>query len=143
MRRMTIALVAALVPAIAVAGPDKNKPEQQQKIEIDRFEWSTSQDSRLGVMVVGLNPELRSFFGAPKDRGLLVAQVAPDSPAARAGIRVGDVITKFGADKVGSAGEILSAIAKIEKPQNVTVEVVRDHKAMSLQAPLGDGREGT
>jgi len=94
MRLTTIALLAAMVPAVAVAAPDKNnnKPVMQAqaetRIQLGNFEWSTSQDSRLGVMVIGLNSELRSFFGAPKDRGLLVAQVAPDSPAARAGIQL-------------------------------------------------------
>jgi C-terminal processing protease CtpA/Prc len=147
MRLTTIALVVAMFPAVVAAKPDKNenknKPDEQTdtQVQADTFEWSSSQDSRLGVMVMGLNPELRTFFGAPRESGLLVAQVVPDSAAARAGIRVGDVITKLGTEKVDSAMDILGVIEKLDAPQKVGIEVIRDHKPTTLQAMLGRARE--
>jgi C-terminal processing protease CtpA/Prc len=145
MRLTTIALVVAMFPAVVAAKPDKNenKPDVQRdtQVQADTFEWSSSQDSRLGVMVMGLNPELRTFFGAPRESGLLVAQVVPDSAAARAGIKVGDVITKLGSEKVDSAMDILGVIEKLEAPQKVGIEVIRDHKPTTLQAMLGRARE--
>ncbi|MGE3548165.1 MAG: S1C family serine protease, partial [Kofleriaceae bacterium] len=100
------------------------------------FEWSTGQ-SRLGVMVMGLTPELRSFYGAPRDSGLLVAQVAPNSPAERAGLRVGDIITKLGTEKVETAGDILFAMDKVDANNRVTVQIIRNRQTMTVQPTLG------
>jgi membrane-associated protease RseP (regulator of RpoE activity) len=149
MRMTTIALVVAMFPATVAANPDKNPDKNQKKpdvqsetrVEEDSFEWSSGQDSRLGVMVMGISSDLRTFFGAPRDTGLLVAQVAPDSAASRADIRVGDVITKLGPDKVTSATQILGAIEKLEGPQKVAIELVRDHKPVTVQATLGRARQ--
>jgi len=47
----------------------------------------------VGISLTELTPELREFFGAPKDAGVLVSSVAENGPAAKAGVRVGDVIT--------------------------------------------------
>src|SRR5665647_908272 len=114
MRLTAIAFVAAMFPVVVTADP-----QDERRAQADSYRWSTSEGRRLGVMVVGLNPELRTFFGAPEDSGLLVAQVAPDSAAARAGIRVGDVITRLGPDKVDSVVVIMSTIAKLPGPQKV------------------------
>src|SRR4051812_40154999 len=118
MKKLTATLVTAIIgmtPAIAMAdrpgdyerdqGTSQNQssPRDQQGGEVDTFVWSTSQ-GRLGVMVMGLTPELRAYFGAPKDAGLLVARVQPKSPASRAGIQVGDVLTTVAGTKVQGAG---------------------------------------
>src|SRR5262245_15606747 len=44
----------------------------------------------LGVQLIGITPELRQHYGVPKDAGVLVGAVEADSPAAKAGIQVGD-----------------------------------------------------
>ncbi len=90
---------------------------------------------RLGVTVQDLTPELSAFFGV-KD-GVLVASVSPDSPAAKAGIKVGDVITTVNDKAVTGTDELISALA--DKDGDVTVGVVRDKKALSFKATL-EGR---
>lgn len=138
MRMTTLAFLAALVPMTAAAGPNRDsKPDD----ETDTYQWSSSEDGRLGVMVMGLNRELRTFFGAPKDSGLLVAEVADGSPAERAGIRVGDVITRFGADKVQDAADILTGIARMSSTRQTSVAIVRDHKPMTLQVTFAHRNE--
>src|SRR5262245_19487116 len=103
MRLTTCALVAALIPASAGAIPQSDPRANAQRnaevnAETKEMNVASSRDGRLGVMVMELTPELRAYFGAPRDSGLLIAQVVPDSAAARAGVRVGDVITRFGND---------------------------------------------
>src|SRR5262249_55289936 len=97
-RLKPILFAAAMIPSAALAQPEpQNKPDapQQDTAKTGGLELSTAQDAKLGLSVIGLNPELRGFFSAPKDSGLLVARVEPGSPAAAAGIKVGDVITKL------------------------------------------------
>jgi S1-C subfamily serine protease len=141
MKLISIIVAAALLPAAALAGPSATNAQSaspQQSVEVEAFEWSTGQ-GRLGLMLMGLTPQLRAYFGAPNDSGLLVAQVAPNSPASRAGIKVGDVITKVDNQNVESADDIASATQQQNtgaQANAVKIHLVRDHKAMNLQASL-------
>lgn len=143
MKLMKWASIALLCPALAIAGPNRNntqgKQQNESDIESETFEWSSGQ-GRLGVMVMSLTPELRAYFGAPKGAGLLVAHVDANSAAARAGIRVGDVITKVGDNEVSDAMDIISTLSQTAQQNtasNVPIEVLRNHAAIDLQANLG------
>jgi serine protease Do len=87
---------------------------------------------RLGVTVQELTPELATYFGV-KD-GVLVSTVNADSPAAKAGIKPGDVITAVNDKPVTDADSLVSQLR--EKEGDVTIGVSRDKKAMSLKATM-------
>jgi len=87
---------------------------------------------RLGVTVQELTPELATYFGV-KD-GLLVASVRADSPAAKAGIKAGDVITTVNDKAVGDSGALVAQLR--DKEGDVTIGLSRDKKVMSLKATL-------
>ena len=119
--------------------------QSQQTVEVEAFEWSTGQ-GRLGLMLMALTPQLRTYFGAPNASGLLVAQVAPNSPAARAGVKVGDVITQVENKNVQGADDIIAATSDIGtntgssgNANKVPIKVIRNHKPMNLQAMIGAG----
>jgi S1-C subfamily serine protease len=138
MRRFQALLIAAglaAVPARAVAGPSSENGSTPQTFE--KFEFSTSK-GRLGVMVMSLTPELRKHFGAAEDRGVLVAHVEPGTPAAAAGIAVGDIIVEVGGKPIDGASDILSALADVRKGRSASVQLVRDGKPRSVQATLSD-----
>lgn len=132
MRLLPALFAAALLPAV-VDADDKD----DDKVELGDFKWSTSQDERLGIMVIGLNEELRAYFRAPKDHGVLVAQVVPKSTADAAGIRVGDVITKFGNNNVDDAGDVIERMGKIQGNAKVAVEVIRERKPVTITVIVG------
>jgi serine protease Do len=138
MRRFHALLIAAglaAAPSSADAGPSPDLRSTAHTVE--KFEWSTSK-GRLGVMVMSLTPELRQHFGAADDRGVLVAHVAPGTPAAAAGISVGDVIVEVRGMSLDTASDVLSALADASKGQEVTIQLVRAGKPRSLQATLSD-----
>ena len=87
---------------------------------------------RLGVNVQELAPELATYFGV-KD-GLLVNGVQADTPAAKAGIKAGDVIGSVNGKAVGSPDELIKELA--DKDGEVTIGVTRDKKPLSLKATL-------
>ena len=60
----------------------------------------------LGVRLIDITPELRAYFGAPRDAGVLVASVEPESPAAKSGLSVGDVIVKMDGERTESSRDI-------------------------------------
>lgn len=90
----------------------------------------------LGVRLVGITDDLRAHFGAPKDAGVLVGGVDADSPAARAGIEVGDVITSVDGKRVDSASEVSRAIRRKKGGETVDVEVVRARATRKMTVTL-------
>jgi S1-C subfamily serine protease len=124
---LAVGLVAAPVGAVA-------KPSDQPLSDswmMEKFEFSTSK-GRLGVMVMSLTDELRTHFGSANKTGVLVARVEPGSSAARAGIAVGDLIVEVKGKPVDDAGDVLHALADVDKNAGATVKVFRDKKPMTI-----------
>lgn len=90
----------------------------------------------LGVSLMEMTPELRTFFGVPTEEGILVNRVEPNSPAFKAGIKVGDVISGIDGKKVDCALFLTNEVRSRKEGQTVAVEVWRDHKMQTLNATL-------
>jgi len=108
----------------------------------------------LGVRLIEITPELRAHFGAPRDAGVLVSDVDADTPAAKGGIEVGDVITAVDGKSVGWTGDVSRAIGRKEGGVTVQIDLVRgrasrrlavkveERKAPERSIDLGDLRGG-
>jgi S1-C subfamily serine protease len=136
MRRIQALLITAgLVAAPLSAAAEPSDKDSDRSFEV--FEWSMGR-GRLGITVMGLTPELRTFFGAAGGGGVLVGHVEENSPAAKAGIRVGDVLTSTNGKLVDGATDVLESMVKSKKGDRVTIELVRDHKPLTLTATLAN-----
>jgi membrane-associated protease RseP (regulator of RpoE activity) len=80
---------------------------------------------RIGVSTMQLTKQLADYFGIGDGKGVLVTSVADDSPAARAGLKAGDVITSIDGEKVEEAGDLARGINK-KKEGDVTLTVIRN-----------------
>jgi S1-C subfamily serine protease len=90
----------------------------------------------LGIHTRPLTAELRTHLQLDTDKGAVVAQVLPESPAAEAGLAVDDVVTHVGAVAVANPEELRNAIRELGAGKAVTLKVVRGKKEMELQARL-------
>ena len=97
------------------------------------FMWFPGR-GRLGVGIEELTPQLAEYFGT-KD-GVLVASVEPETPAAKAGLKAGDVITSVNGKAVSNGGELIEAVQSADDGAEVTVGYVRDKKAATAKATL-------
>jgi serine protease Do len=86
----------------------------------------------LGVTIQPLTKDLASTFGLPDTNGALVSGVAPDSPAAKVGLKQGDVITKYDGRAVARIADLPRAVAETPVGREVPVEVMRDGKRVAL-----------
>ena len=86
----------------------------------------------LGVSIQPLTPELATSFGAADTHGALVSGVADGSPAARAGLRRGDVITHYDGHPVARWSDLPRAVAETAVGRDVPVEILRDGKRVTL-----------
>jgi membrane-associated protease RseP (regulator of RpoE activity) len=89
---------------------------------------------RLGVQLQDLNPDLGSYFSAPGGRGALIVLVEKDSPAARAGLKAGDVIVRVGDQATNDADETARAIRAQEG--RISITVLRRGQRQSVEAEL-------
>jgi len=89
---------------------------------------------RLGVTIETLDTQLAEYFGV-KD-GVLVKSVAADSVAAKAGLKAGDVITSVNGRKIYDASDVTRALDRTETNGDVTIEVTRDKKTLTLKGKL-------
>lgn len=93
----------------------------------------------LGVTAQPLTPEIAKSFGlSPETKGALVGDVAPNSPAAKAGLRMGDVILSLnGADAV-DARQLGLKLCQMTPGTSVKLKIFRDRKEMEIAAALGE-----
>jgi len=92
----------------------------------------------LGVHLDDLEGQLGEYFGVEDGNGALVTEVVEDSPAAKAGLKAGDVIVKVGSQDVDSAKAVHKALADTEPDQQMAVEVVRKGKKKEVSVTLGE-----
>jgi serine protease Do len=97
--------------------------------------------ARLGVEVQTMDQSLADSFKLKAPNGALVAKVAPDSAAAQAGIKVGDVILKFDGTPVVDAGQLSARVGVAAPGDKASLEVWRDGKTLSLNATIGNAAE--
>jgi hypothetical protein len=90
----------------------------------------------LGVQLTELTPELREHFGAPSEAGVLVSRVVPDSPAFRAGVEVGDIITSLDGESVASASALSHEVRSRSEGGAAALELYRDGRLQTLTADL-------
>jgi serine protease Do len=92
----------------------------------------------LGVEIQPLTPELAKSLGAEGAEGVLVAQVNADSPAGKAGMMNGDVIVKVAGRAVKAPEEVQEAVAAMAPGDKVSIEILRDDKAQTIEVVLGE-----
>jgi membrane-associated protease RseP (regulator of RpoE activity) len=90
----------------------------------------------LGVGLVDLTPELRTHFGAPDDAGVMVSHVEDGSPADKAGIQVGDILTSLDGKDVESSWDIRSRVRDLKEGEQVPLQIWRDGKAQTVSATI-------
>jgi len=92
----------------------------------------------LGVVPTDITPQLAQRFSLPTTAGALVVSVSQGSPAEKAGMKAGDIITKFAGADVGNVTDLLVALRKQDPGQQVDVDVRRGTGSQTLHVTLGN-----
>ncbi len=92
--------------------------------------------SYLGVMLQDIDRNLAEAYKLDKPEGSLITQVAPNSPAEKAGFKSGDVILKYNGSPISRTSELLNYLNRTQPNQSVKLEVLRDDKPRVITATL-------
>ena len=92
----------------------------------------------LGVYIQKVTPEIAESLGLADDKGALVADVMPDTPAEEAGIEVGDVIVEFDGQKVEDSTDLPTIVARTPIGKAVPVKVIRNDKVETVSVQVGE-----
>jgi membrane-associated protease RseP (regulator of RpoE activity) len=95
----------------------------------------------LGVHSIEMTPELRQHFGAPKESGVLVGTVEPESPASKAGLQVGDIITAVDGEGIGSTRDLSRSVRRRKEGEKVRIDVLRDRSPKSLSVTVVERKD--
>ena len=146
----TLALAGLLIAGAAWAGetpspaPKPREVVRQKVVIVDKDGKEHVYDSEgpsvrrgyLGVGLVDLTPELRSHFGVPDDAGVMVSSVEDGSPADKAGIKVGDILTSLDGKEIESSWDIRMRVRELKEGEQVPLQVWRDGKAQNVSATI-------
>lgn len=80
----------------------------------------------LGVSGLTISPEIATYYSLPVDKGALVTEVWPESPAGKAGMEKGDIIIGFGDKAIDSVDELVKEVQKRKIGEKTRIMVIRD-----------------
>jgi serine protease Do len=95
----------------------------------------------LGIDAENLRGDFGNYFGAPDGEGILVRGVFANSPAAKAGLKVGDVITSLNGERIRNAGELREKLMTNREGKSLKLGVLRNKSELTLSVELPQEKE--
>lgn len=92
----------------------------------------------LGVYIQEVNKNLAESFGLEKPAGALVTKVMPESPAAVAGLKEGDVITAFNDEEVVFSSQLPQMVGRVQPGTGIELDVVREGETLRIDLTVGE-----
>ena len=109
-----------------------------QRVMHQLIEYGTVRRGQLGINVYAVTPQVARSLGLHKATGGLVSQVIPGSPAEKAGLEAGDVITGIAGRTVKSNADLRNAIGLLRVGDGVTIDLLRDGRRERRHAVIAD-----
>jgi len=139
----------AVVAVVAVAGASgaaiaKERTKQGSKTQAETPGTETGNGSGqgyIGVYMQDLTSQVRKGLDLKVEKGVLVSGVEEDSPADKAGIEDGDVITRFNGKTVASADELRDAVRAVAPGKSAKIDVVHEGDSKSLTLTVSERPE--
>lgn len=92
----------------------------------------------LGVAIQPLSPDLAEAFGAKGEKGILVNRVVPGSPAAKGGLRMGDILVAWGKARIPGVKEFRKQVAETAPGTAIPLEVLREGKRVLVTVRVAE-----
>ncbi|MDG3576431.1 DegQ family serine endoprotease [Rhizobium sp. YJ-22] len=117
--------------------------DQAQKIVAKLMKDGSIKHGFIGVQIQPVTGDVANAVGLAKAEGALVAKVEPDTPAAKAGVRAGDVITGLGGAPVTAPRDLSRKVADLSPGEKTKLTVWREGESRELAMTIGGNDTGT
>jgi serine protease Do len=104
----------------------------------DLLEYGYVRRPQLGVLIGDINAVDAEAYRLPEVRGAEITNVQPETPAARAGLRPGDVILAIDDERVDNATDLTTRLARLQPNQRISVDLWRNGRQQDVQVTLGE-----
>ncbi|TKJ29120.1 hypothetical protein CEE39_09425 [bacterium (candidate division B38) B3_B38] len=135
MKRLNIAMAGAatllLISFILLGSPVNTYPFPE------RLETERAERGYLGVSIREISEDVLEAYGLKDRRGVLITNVVEKSPADKAGLREGDVITEFDGKPVDDTDDLTRFVRRCEPGSEVQVKIMRQGKAQTIKVTIG------
>lgn len=130
---------AILAPSGGNIGIGFAIPSNLMKIVVQQLlQYGSVKRGLMGVVVQNFTPDLANAFGDPGTKGALVTQVTPNSPAEKAGLLAGDIITQVNGKDMPDATAVRITVGLLRVGADVDVEIIRNHKTKDVKLTTAD-----
>lgn len=92
----------------------------------------------LGVIIQDVSPDLAQALKLPQSNGVLISDIDQSGPAAKVGLKRGDLVTKINGHAVDSSAKLRSLVGASGAGKKISLEYIRDGKAQSVEVVLGE-----
>lgn len=89
-----------------------------------------------GMRIQSIDEQIASYYNLEETRGVIITQILPDSPAKRAGLKVGDIILQVENYRINDDQTIIGVFQEFRKGQTISLQILRDNKPMTVQMKL-------
>ncbi len=107
--------------------------ELKDKGKIDR-------DFDPGMRIQSIDEQIASYYHLDEARGVIITQILPDSPAKKAGLKVGDIILQVENYRINDDQTIIGVFQEFRKGQTITLHILRDNKPITVQMKLENNK---
>ena len=90
----------------------------------------------LGVRLANVTPEIAERAGWSGENGAVVTRITPNGPAQRAGLRIGDVVIRFGGREVADSRALTRMVGESAVGSSVEIELLREGRRMNINAAI-------
>jgi serine protease Do len=111
--------------------------ELAQSVVAEIVDHGSVERGWLGVSIQPVTREIADSLGLDSDKGALVAEVAADGPADKAGVEVGDVILRFDDTEIDNVQDLTRAVADADSGDHVRLAAFRDGRERDLRVEVG------
>ncbi len=91
----------------------------------------------LGILIQDVNRKLAESFNMDKPQGAIVLKVLPDSPAEKAGFKIGDVVINFNDNEIIYSSDLPVVVGRTEIDKEVDVKIIREGKQKIIEVTIG------
>jgi serine protease Do len=105
------------------------------------IEYGNVKRGTLGISAQDISPELANVFNLAEQKGALVTQVYPDSPAQQGGLQVGDIINSINGIDIKNANDVVNSIGFLRVDSQAKIGLLRDKKQITATVTLSDANK--